>query len=40
MQEPMTDYQFEMLLKLLLEIIKGCDSIDEAVEKIKNLCER
>lgn len=40
MQEPMTDYQLETMLKMLLEIIKGCDSIDEATAKIKDLIRR
>lgn len=36
----MTDYQLETMLKMLLEIIKGCDSIDEATAKIKDLIRR
>ena len=37
MDENMTDYQFETLLKMILEIVKGCETKEEAVNKIQEL---
>ena len=37
MYENMTDYQFETLLKMILEIVKGCETKEEAVNKIQEL---
>ena len=34
MDENMTDYQFETLLKMILEIVKGCETKEEAVNKM------
>lgn len=35
--EEMTDRQMELILKMILEILEGCDSLDEAKEKIEAL---
>lgn len=37
MKEPMTDYQFKTILKMVLDILESCSSIEEAREKVKNL---
>ena len=37
MDENMTDYQFETLLKMILEIVKGCETKEEAEDKIQEL---
>ena len=37
MDENMTDYQFETLLKMILEIVKGCETKEEAVNTIQEL---
>lgn len=37
MKEPMTDYQFKTILKMLLDILESSSSIEEAREKVKNL---
>lgn len=37
MNEPMTDYQFKTILKMVLEILDNSDNIEEAREKIKKL---
>ena len=34
MDENMTDYQFETLLKMILEIVMGCETKEEAVNKM------
>ena len=39
MDEPMTDYQFKTLLKMILEILDTSKDIAEAREKVKNLLE-
>lgn len=40
MQEPMTDYQFEKLLEMVLKIIQSCSSLDEAIEQVKSLTKK
>lgn len=35
-----SEYEIETFLKMILEIIKSCDSIEEAQNKIKTLLER
>lgn len=37
MNEPMTDYQFKTLLKMVLDILDGSQNIEEATEKVKKL---
>ena len=37
MKEPMTDYQFKTILKMVLDILESSSSIEEAREKVKNL---
>lgn len=37
MNEGMTDKQFNIMMKLIIEVIKGCESKDEAIEKIEAL---
>ncbi len=39
MQEPMTDYQFKTILKMVLDILKSSKSIEEATEKVEKLLE-
>ena len=38
--EVMTNYTLETILKMILAILSGCDSLKEAEEKIKALLER
>lgn len=40
MEEVMTDFQFKKLVQMILEIVKSCGSIDEAVKKIESLLEK
>lgn len=40
MKENMSDYQFETMLKMILTIIDGCETLDEASEKIKALLKK
>ena len=40
MEEIMTDFQFRKILEMLLEILEGCENIDEAKEKVKALLEK
>lgn len=40
MQENMSDYQFETMLKMILTIIDGCETLDEASEKIEALLKK
>ncbi len=40
MDEVMTDFQFKKLVQMILEIVKSCGSIDEAVKKIEALLEK
>lgn len=35
-----SEYEIETFLKMILEIVKGCESIEEAQEKIRALLER
>ncbi len=37
--ETMTDYQFRAIVKMILEILKGCETIPEAENKIRELLE-
>lgn len=37
MEEPMTDYQFKTVLKMVLEILESSKDITEATEKVKKL---
>lgn len=39
MQELMTDYQFKALITLVLDIIKGSASKEEAAEKLQKLLD-
>lgn len=39
MDEPMTDFQFKALLKMVLEILKSSGSIEEAIAKVEALVE-
>ena len=31
----MTDYQFKTILKMILDVLKGSESIEEATEKVE-----
>lgn len=37
--EKMTDYQFRAIVKMILEILNGCETIQEAQKKIAELLE-
>lgn len=37
MNEPMTDFQFKTILKMVLDILKSSEDIDEAIEKVEKL---
>lgn len=37
---PVSEYEIETFLKMILEIIKGCKDLQEAQDKIKALLER
>ena len=39
MTDAMTDYQFKALLKMVLEILRACKSLDEGIERISKLLE-
>lgn len=39
MDEPMTDFQFKTILKMVLDILEGSENIEEAKEKVKRLLE-
>lgn len=39
MDEPMTDYQFQTILKMVLDILKSSNDLQEATEKIEKLLE-
>ena len=39
MEEPMTDFQFKTLLKMVLDILKSSKDIDEAVAEVENLLD-
>lgn len=40
MEEQMTDYQFQTILKMILEVLDNCKDIEEAKEKIKALLNK
>ena len=40
MQEGMTDYQFETLIKMTIEIIKASDDKQEAIQKLEGLLKK
>lgn len=37
MNEPMTDFQFKTILKMVLDILKSSKDIDDAIEKVEKL---
>lgn len=39
MKEPMTDFQFKAILKMVLEILRSSKSIDEAIKKVEALMD-
>lgn len=39
MDEPMTDFQFKALLKMVLEILKSSKNIEEAIAKVEALVD-
>ncbi|MGN0518053.1 MAG: hypothetical protein ACI4II_04955 [Acutalibacteraceae bacterium] len=39
MNEPMTDYQFKTILKMVLDILENSENIEEAREKVAKLLE-
>lgn len=39
MNEPMTDYQFRTILKMVLDILESSKDITEATAKVKRLVE-
>ena len=39
MDEPMTDFQFKALLKMVLEILKSSKSIEDAIAKVEALVD-
>ena len=38
--EEMSTYELETFLKMILEILKGCKTLEEAQDKIKDLLNR
>lgn len=40
MEEEMTDYQFQTILKMILEILDNCKDVEEAKEKVKALLNK
>ncbi len=40
MEEQMTDYQFQTILKMILEILDNCKDVEEAKEKVKALLNK
>ena len=36
----MTDYQFQTILKMILEILDNCKDVEEAKEKVKALLNK
>lgn len=40
MEEQMTDYQFQTILKMILEILDNCKDIEDAKEKVKALLNK
>ncbi len=39
MEENMTDKQMNLILKMILEILEGCEDLEQAKAKIKALLE-
>lgn len=39
MEENMTDKQMNLIIKMILEILEGCEDLDQAKAKIKALLE-
>lgn len=39
MSEEMTDKQMNLIIKMILEILEGCQDLEQAKEKIKALLE-
>lgn len=39
MNEPMTDFQFKAILKMVFEVLKSSESIEEAIAKVEALVE-
>lgn len=39
MEENMTDKQMSLIIKMILEILEGCENLEQAKEKIKALLE-
>lgn len=39
MDEPMTDFQFRTILKMVLDILKSSKDLTEATEKVEKLLE-
>lgn len=37
MNEPMTDFQFKTILKMVLDILKSSKDIDDAIGKVEKL---
>ena len=40
MEERMTDFQFNKLLQMVLEIMKSSNSLDEAIAKVERLTKK
>ena len=40
MEERMTDFQFNKLLQMVLEIMKSSKSLDEAIAKVERLSKK
>lgn len=40
MEERMTDFQFNKLLQMVLEIMKSSKSLDEAIAKVERLTKK
>ena len=40
MEERMTDFQFNKLLQMMLEIMKSSKSLDEAIAKVERLTKK
>ena len=40
MEERMTDFQFNQLLQMVLEIMKSSKSLDEAIAKVERLTKK
>ncbi len=39
MEEEMTDKQMNLIIKMILEILEGCEDLEQAKAKIKALLE-